>query len=140
MSSLNISILYETPTVKTYRRLLSLAGLSPKSEKAARDGLNGTIFAVQIAHKKDIIGMGRLIGDGGCHFQVVDIAVLPQFQEMGLEIKIMDEIVYYIRYNLPDTAYVSIIADGAARNLYEKFGFRTTAPVSIGMYLRVDKS
>lgn len=33
----------------------------------------------------------------------------------------------------PKGAYVSLIADGDARFLYEKFGFRDTAPVSIGM-------
>lgn len=139
MSFSNISILYEVPSIKTYRRLRSLAGLSPKSEEAARAGLKGTIFAVQIAHKNDVVGMGRLIGDGGCHFQVVDIAVLPQFQGIGLGKKIVNEIVFYIRHNLPDTAYVSLIADGPARKLYEEFGFRPTAPVSVGMYLRVEK-
>jgi ribosomal protein S18 acetylase RimI-like enzyme len=140
MTLSNISVLYEIPSVKTYRRLRSLAGLSPKSEEASLSGLKGTIFAVQIAHKNDIIAMGRLIGDGGCHFQVVDIAVLPQFQGMGFGKRIIDEIVYYIRHNLPHTAYVSLIADVTARKLYENFGFRPTAPNSIGMYLKVKKS
>ena len=59
--------------------------------------------------------MGRLIGYGGCHFQVVDIAVLPQFHGMGMGNKIINEIVFYFNYNLPHTAYVSLIANVSAR-------------------------
>ena len=33
----------------------------------------------------------------------------------------------------PAEAYVSLIADGEAHRLYEQFGFRPTAPASIGM-------
>ncbi|WP_371417533.1 hypothetical protein [Granulicella sp. S190] len=32
-------------------------------------------------------------------------------------------------------AYVSLIADGEAHRLYSLFGFKATAPLSIGMYL-----
>jgi hypothetical protein len=33
----------------------------------------------------------------------------------------------------PAEAYVSLIADGEAHRLYAQFGFRPTAPASIGM-------
>jgi hypothetical protein len=32
----------------------------------------------------ETVGMGRLIGDGGCYFHVVDMAVLPHHQRRGI--------------------------------------------------------
>jgi len=34
-----------------------------------------------------IVGMGRLIGGAGWHFQVLDMAVLPEHQRRGLGIR-----------------------------------------------------
>lgn len=132
-----INIINKNPSVETYRNLRKIAGLSPKTAEAAEKGLRGTIFAVQIELEGEIVGMGRLIGDGGCHFQVVDIAVLPRHQGRGIGTLIMEEITRYIRENLPRSAYVSLIADGPAHKLYEKFGFKPTAPASVGMALHV---
>lgn len=85
------------------------------------------------------IGMGRLIGDGGCFFQVVDIAVHPEHQGRGLGKAIMEAIMTYVSQELPDSAYVSLIADVPANKLYEKFGFLETAPRSLGMAYRVGR-
>ncbi|MFO7846225.1 MAG: GNAT family N-acetyltransferase [Balneolaceae bacterium] len=138
MNQETFTIKNKTPTVETYRKLRRLSGLSPKTEEAAKAGLRGTLFAVQAFHRSEAVGMARLIGDGGCHFQVVDVAVLPEHQRKGLGQRMMAELKTYIDTHLPESAYISLIADGHANKLYEKFGFRPVAPASIGMYLRVD--
>ncbi|MEX0661547.1 MAG: GNAT family N-acetyltransferase [Balneolaceae bacterium] len=135
----NYKITTDVPKIDTYRMLREQSGLSPKSEEAARLGLKGTLFSVQIFYEDDPVGMGRLIGDGGCHFQIVDMAVLPAHQGKGLGKEIMKELSDYIDQHLPDTAYISLIADGPADKLYAKFGFEYTAPASVGMYRRVIK-
>jgi hypothetical protein len=66
---------HETPSIETYRHLRAAAGMSPKTIDAAMRGLPQTLFAVQILFGKEPVGMGRVIGDGGCFYQVVDIAV-----------------------------------------------------------------
>jgi GNAT superfamily N-acetyltransferase len=69
-------------------------------------------------------------------FQVVDIAVLKPHQGRGLGKTIMAEIMKYLEQNVPETGYVSLIADGKAKDLYAQFGFVPTAPLSIGMALK----
>ena len=81
--------------------------------------------------------MGRIIGDGGTAFQIVDIAVEPEHQGQGLGKLIMTALVDHLRANAPASAYVSLIADGDARHLYAKFGFEPVMPASIGMALWV---
>lgn len=134
------STVARTPSVEEYLHLRAAAGLSSFSEKAAAQGLKGTFFAVVVLHEDKAIGMGRLIGDGGCFFQVVDIAVDPRHQGQGLGKSIMNAIMQYVNAELPDSAYVSLIADVPANRLYEKFGFQETAPRSLGMAYRVKKT
>jgi ribosomal protein S18 acetylase RimI-like enzyme len=81
--------------------------------------------------------MGRLIGDGGCFFQIVDIAVDPRHQGKGLGKAIMSRLMAYVTEALPSSAYVSLIADVPANRLYEQYGFKETAPASLGMAYRV---
>lgn len=127
------SCVLETPSVETYRALRLASGLSPKTTEAALKGLPNTLFAVQILHDAQPVGMGRVIGDGGCFFQVVDIAVLKEHQGKGLGKRIMGEILQYIEAEVPESGYVSLIADGQAQDLYAQFGFVHTAPRSVGM-------
>lgn len=126
------------PTLGEYLRLRDAAGLGAFTGQAAARGLAGTVFAVVIEQDGQAIGMGRLIGDGGCFFQVVDIAVDPAHQGRGLGKAIMAALSEYISGRLPASAYVSLIADVPANRLYEQFGFRETAPRSLGMARRVE--
>jgi ribosomal protein S18 acetylase RimI-like enzyme len=82
--------------------------------------------------------MGRVIGDGGTAFQIVDIAVEPEHQGKGLGKQIVAALVDHLRANAPPSAYVSLIADGDAQFLYAKYGFAPVMPESIGMAMRID--
>lgn len=136
MAGTAYEIVSRTPKLEEYLHLRAAAGLSSFSEDAAAKGLAGTVFAVVVQHGPDAVGMGRLIGDGGCFFQIVDIAVEPAHQGQGLGKMIMKELMTFVTNNLPASAYVSLIADIPANRLYEKFGFVETAPRSLGMARR----
>ncbi|PJC99461.1 N-acetyltransferase [Janthinobacterium sp. BJB1] len=124
------------PAIATYQQLRVAAGLSAKTTEAAAKGLPNSLFAVQVLLGDTVVGMGRIIGDGGCFYQVADIAVLPAHQGKGLGKLIMREIMRFIDSEVPPSAYVSLIADGQAQDLYAQFGFRHTAPASVGMALK----
>lgn len=121
------------PGVDDYRRLRSVSGLSPKSAEAAALGLANTLYGVSLKRGGDTIGMGRIIGDGGCFFVVVDIAVQPEYQRRGLGKRIMTALDAWLRAHAPDSSNVSLFADGDARHLYAQYGFVEAGPVSVGM-------
>lgn len=127
------TLILATPSVETYQRLRHESGLSPKSDQAASRGLPASLFAVQVLHRGETVGMGRVIGDGGCFYQVTDIAVLPAHQGKGLGKRVMQAIREYLDAHAPESAYISLMADGEAHHLYAQFGFTPTAPASIGM-------
>ena len=125
------------PAVAEYRDLRRLSGLSEKTMEAAERGLPATLYSVVIEHEGAAIGMGRVIGDGGTAYQVVDIAVLPAHQGKGLGKQIVAALVGWLHANAPRSAYVSLIADGPAKDLYAQYGFEPVMPESIGMAFRI---
>ena len=130
----------EIPGPEEYCELRRVCGLSPKEILAAQMGLPNSLFAATIRDERGfLVAMGRVVGDGGLNFEVVDIAVHPDFQRQGLGGKIMAAVMKYIYENAPVSAYISLIADDHAPALYRKFGFRPTAPRSIGMAQRILK-
>jgi len=128
------------PTVEDYCRLRIAAGLSAKSEEQARIGLPNSWFAVTVVHDSKVVGMGRIIGDGGTAFQIVDIALEPEHHGKGLGKAIMTALMEYLAAHAPEGAYVSLIADGDAKHLYAKYGFEPVMPASIGMAMRVARN
>ena len=125
-------LVVETPALEDYLRLRIVSGLTPKSETAAIAGLPGTWFAVIVRWENQTVGMGRIIGDGGLFFQIVDMAVEPAHQGRGLGKAIMTALMDRLRRDARG-AYVSLIADGEAHRLYGQYGFELTTPKSVGM-------
>ena len=132
-----------TPTVHDYMRLRADAGLTPRTEEQSRLALPGSWAACHAVATAggETVGMGRLIGDGGWYFHVVDMAVLPPHQGRGIGSWILTWLLDRIRSAAPPDAFVSLMADPPGRRLYESHGFTERRDRSIGMAMwlgRVD--
>ena len=128
----------QVPSVEDYIRIRLAAGLSRKTEEAATVGLKNSLFGVTVFYQNEPVGIGRVVGDGGCFFQIVDVAVLPDHRRKGVGKLIMEALTAYICEHAPRSAYVSLMADHGTPGFYEKFGFaRAEMPKSAGMYLRI---
>lgn len=130
----------ELPSVEEYCEMRRIACLSDRSPKAARIALPNSLFATCIRQNNVLAAMGRVVGDGGCNFEIVDVAVHPDHQQQGLGYRIMQAIMEYIEDNAPESAYICLIADHHSPALYKKFGFEFTAPVSVGMAYKKKKT
>ncbi len=134
LMNIEVEVIHKAPSPKEYVALRMAAGLSPRNEQNAAIALKHSIFSVSLRKNGKLVGMGRIIGDNGCFYQVVDIAVSPDMQGKGLGKIIMENLIDYIDNHVPTDAYVSLIADVPADQLYQKFDFEYTAPNSVGMY------
>jgi GNAT superfamily N-acetyltransferase len=127
----------EIPGNEEYRALRTAAGLSVMTEEGAAIGLPASWCSVCVRHHGELIGMGRVVGDGGLFLFVVDIAVTPAWQGKGLGRRIMQALMDEVREHAPARTMVGLIADGSAHQLYAKFGFKLVAPGAHGMLLRL---
>jgi GNAT superfamily N-acetyltransferase len=128
-------LILEPPSVDDYLRLRALSGLTPKNREQAIAGLPGSWAACHVVHvpSGSTVGMGRVLGDGGWYFVIADMAVLPEHQRQGLGAAVLGALLEKVRDGAPVGAWVTLMADPPGRRLYEQFGFRETAPHSLGM-------
>ncbi|MBJ7554446.1 GNAT family N-acetyltransferase [Marinomonas spartinae] len=128
-----MTITYEesVPSPQEFCELRVKAGLSAKSLKAATVALPNSLYGISIRQGGDLIAMGRVVGDGACNFEIVDVAVDPMHQGKGLGRKVMEYIDHYLSSVALEGSYVSMIADEPA--FYEKLGYKLVAPSCQGM-------
>ena len=114
------------------------AGLSSKTLEQAARALEGSWAAVHVVHIATgaVVGMGRVIGDGGWYFHITDMAVVPDHQRRGIGTALLTRLIGRIESEAPPDAYITLLADEPGRPLYRRHGFVETAPDSIGMVLR----
>jgi GNAT superfamily N-acetyltransferase len=129
----------EIPGVAEYLALRTAAGLSAMSGEGAAAGLPASWCSLCVRVDGELIGMGRVVGDGGLFLFVVDIAVAPAWQRRGLGRRIMQALMEEVHARAQPRTMVGLIADGTAHRLYEQFGFKLTAPAAQGMLLRIQK-
>jgi ribosomal protein S18 acetylase RimI-like enzyme len=132
-------LIESAPGADAYLELRQRSGLSPKTREQATAALPGSWAACHVVDEASgqTVGMGRVIGDGGWYFHVVDMAVLPDHQRRGLGDAILSSLLAQIRARAPRGAYVNLLADPPGRRLYARHGFAETAPHSVGMALRM---
>ncbi|WP_049928913.1 GNAT family N-acetyltransferase [Halopiger goleimassiliensis] len=128
----------ELPDPETFARLREAAGMSPRSLEGIERGLPNSLFGVVAVHEPtgEVVGMGRIVGDGGTVYQISDMAVHPAHQGQGLGTRIMEALEGYIDETAPPDAYVNLLAD--VDGFYERFGYEETRPASKGMYRRTE--
>lgn len=123
----------QIPTVEEFQALRAVAGLSVYSRHATQISLDKELYGVWLRDGPELVGMARLIGDGGGFAQVTDVAIHPRLQRQGWGGKIMEHLMDWADRELPAGCYISLIADPGAERLYEKHGFKTR----VGMARRV---
>jgi len=116
-------IIREAPSVDEYLLIRKEADFGLRDRRSVELGIGNSWFAVHLKVGTKAVAMGRIIGDGGLTFTVTDIAVIEEYQGKGLGKAILNELMSYYEGNAPKDAYLSLMAAGNAKYLYEKFGF-----------------
>ena len=126
------------PSPAAYMHLRDAADLSPMTSAQADSVAIGSWYGVVVTHDaaNAVIGMSRVIGNGAWYAHIVDMAVLPGHQRIGLGDAILTALLKEIELKAPPGPYVNLVADAAGRNLYANHGFLETAPRSVAMAKR----
>ncbi|WP_215114776.1 GNAT family N-acetyltransferase [Exiguobacterium sp. s70] len=128
-----VEVRIETPTPEEHQRLRVIAGMPKRSDSGTVKGLANTLYGVCLYKDDHMVGMGRVVGDGGMVFHLVDIVVDPDCQGLGLGKLIVEQLMDWILHEADETAIISLIADIPADGLYRQFGFDYSRPESVGM-------
>lgn len=100
--------------------------------------LSNSLYTVSAYYNKQIIGAGRIIGDGKICFYIQDIMVHPEYQNKGVGNQIMIYIIHYLRSHAVPNAYIGLMSKIGKSSFYEKYGFisRPNKKMGPGMVLQ----
>ena len=125
-----------TPSAEDFLSLRDSVEMGTRSLEGVKKGLGNELYGalLYLRDSGELIGMGRVVGDGGTVFHICDMVVKPEWQKKGGGTMIMDSLMEFIKGLGISEAYVNLIAD--VDGFYEKWGFKPTNPRSKGMYLK----
>lgn len=87
--------------------------------------LKNSLYTIVAVKDKQVVGMGRLVGDG-IYYMVVDVVVHPACQKNGIGSKIVNMLIRYAEKETPPggRSSIQLIAEKRKEAFYEKMGFK----------------
>ena len=85
-----------------------------------------TIYSLCAVDGGEIVGMGRLVGDGAIYWYIEEVFVLTQYQGQGIGTEIVRRLVEYVKNNaIPGSEYsIYLFAAKGKEGFYERLGFK----------------
>lgn len=128
------------PTVLEHKILWEAVGWGCVDiEMTERSIANSVYSVVVVTSDENVIGMGRIVGDGALYYYIQDVAVAPEHQNMGIGKQIIDKLLKYIHDHCSGAAFVGLFASQGKDKFYEQFGFKDHSPRMTGMFMVLDK-
>ena len=106
-------------------RMRKETGFADIPVEHAERALNNGLLNISAIYKGEIVGMGRLVGDGAMYWYLQEIIILPKFQKRGIGTIIVDYLVDYAKRNSYTGKFTTIggVSAKGKKPFYEKMGF-----------------
>lgn len=107
-------------------------------EEQMKRGLANSLLTISVTEAGKTVGMGRLIGDGGMYYSIVDVVVRPEYQGKGIGSRILDLILEHVSWQTPQggRSSVQLIAEKGKEEFYLKKGFKMIPHEACGSGMR----
>jgi len=132
-----------TISAEDCNKLRNSAGWPQMHPDQIKTGLKNSAYIVAAKDDETIVGMARLISDGGYVAFIVDVLVLPEYQRKGIGKAMMKKLMEYIHSKLSDgyCIQIDLLAAKDKERFYQEFGFvkRPDDNYGCGMTQRIRK-
>jgi GNAT superfamily N-acetyltransferase len=127
-------------TAEALAALRNREGWSHTEIFQAEKAMERTLFSVAAFAGDEIVGMGRMVGDGVLIWYIQDVIVVPEHRGEGIGRAIVSRLVEYAKANsLPGTGIaIGLMSARGKEPFYEKLGFyqRPNEHEGAGMMIR----
>ena len=135
-----MKILENIDNAKEFNELYDAVGWGSYEEEISKKALSNNIYSVSIYDNNNIIGYGRIIGDGIVFLYIHDIMVKPEYQGKGIGKTIMNKLldkIHELQKVNPDLrTYLG--ASKGKEEFYKKCGFITREEANLGPGMILD--
>ncbi|MGV2871154.1 GNAT family N-acetyltransferase [Colwellia sp. E150_009] len=123
---------FTAPRVEDFLSLREKIGWKNVSAKDAKASLDNSLFHVAVYFEDQLVGMGRVVGDGIMYFYVQDIVVLPDYQGLGIGALIMLNIENYLSSTAIKGSTIGLLAAKGKEAFYARYGYITRPNAALG--------
>lgn len=133
--NMDVAITNKPPTAEEFCQLRALVAWGNTDLAIATLAIENSLFHVTAYINSELVGMGRIVGDGAMFFYVQDLVILPSYQGKGLGKLLMAEIESYLVNNAPKGSTIGLFSAQGKEAFYTQFGYskRTGDPLGLGM-------
>ena len=122
------------PSVDEYSRLIEAVGWKPRDILAVRSALDRSDYSVCAEVEGNAVGMGRVIGDGGLHYYLTDVVVVPAHQRRGIGSQIVGALTRFVEKVPFKNTWVGVFAVDGTAEFYARFGYRAQRATGPAMF------
>jgi ribosomal protein S18 acetylase RimI-like enzyme len=127
-------VIERTPTTEEYQHLRRSVGWTDVDDDAASRGLSRALTSFcLVTDRGDVVGIARVIGDGGIYFYVQDVIVDEAYRGRGHGRALMDAVMAFVAQRATRGAFVGLMAARDVAAFYEPYGFVRRPPDRPGM-------
>jgi GNAT superfamily N-acetyltransferase len=132
-----LSVVEQLPSPADYNRLRDLVGWGTYEEDVIARSLPQSLYCVCAKVDGQVVGMARVVGDGGTVFYVQDVIVVPGYQRRGIGTQMMDRVMAYLGAHAHRNSFVGLMAAKGIEAFYARYGFvvRPTDTLGPGMII-----
>lgn len=123
MQGVRYHIVEQAPTLEAFCRLRLSVGWGEVDGEAAQMSLRNSLYWVCALDGEEVIGCGRVIGDGGLCFYIQDIIVSPAYRGQKLGRAMMAKIMAYVEKYARKGSFVGLMAADGVEDFYLPYGF-----------------
>ncbi len=132
---LQVDIVEKPPSPEQFMAFTELVGWSKPSLELATKGIANSLYWVSAYNDKQLVGFGRVVGDGALYFYVQDVIVNPHCQGQGIGRLLMGRIENYLKTTCTPGSTVGLFAAKGKEGFYKKFSYieRNGTELGLGM-------
>ena len=135
-----MGIIYQnTITADEVNFLRASVGFRQIDSEQIKAGLDGSAFIIAAYVQDRIVGMSRLIWDGGMVALIPDVLVLPEYQMKGIEREMVTRLLNFLRGKLKPGfgIQVDVKVWNHQETLYESLGFQISTQERRGVPMQI---
>ncbi len=125
------------PSKEAFYRLFESSGWNTEyhlDDNQLFEALTQSWYMISAYYNNSLIGFGRIICDGVLHALIVDVIVLPDYQNKGIGSAVMTRLVEYCRSkNIRD---IQLFCAAGKAEFYEKLNFVKRPENAPGMEIK----
>lgn len=130
--AIDVAYIHKNPDPELFVRFREQCGWGVVSIEAAEIAINRSLFFVCAEIENNVIGFGRVVGDGALNYYIQDMIVETQFRGRAIGSKILSKLVEWIKQDCCSEATIGLMAAVDREELYLRHGFNKRPDVKHG--------